>query len=145
MSDPEMLKELARWVRYSEEDLRVAELLLDHGEVPRAACFNAQQCAEKSLKASLIFLQIPYPKTHNLDRLRDLLPQGWTVKDDFPDLARLSGWAVEPRYPDDLIEATGEDAAHAVRQAREIFETTVSELERRGYRPEGSESPEEDR
>ncbi len=46
MSDPEMLKELERWVRYAEDDLKVAELILDSDQVPRAACFNAQQCAE---------------------------------------------------------------------------------------------------
>jgi HEPN domain-containing protein len=143
MSDPEQLRELARWLRYAEDDLRIAELILAHGEVPRAACFNAQQCAEKSLKASLIFLQIPYPKTHNLDRLHDLLPEGWAVKGKFPDLARLSGWAVEPRYPGDFIEATGEDAATAIDQAKEIFETTVNELERRGYRSDISGSEED--
>ena len=77
MSDPEVLKELVRWVRYAEDDLKVAELILDNDQVPRAACFNAQQRAEKSIKASLVFLQVPFPKTHDLNRLRDLLPEGW--------------------------------------------------------------------
>ncbi len=62
MSDPELLREVARWVRYARDDLKVAELILEHGQVPRAACFNAQQCAEKAMKASLIFLQIPFRK-----------------------------------------------------------------------------------
>ncbi len=62
MSDPELPKEVARWVRYAKEDLKVAGLILEHGQVPRAACFNAQQCAEKSVKATLVFLQIPFPK-----------------------------------------------------------------------------------
>ena len=106
MSDPELLKELARWVRYAGDDLKVAELILNHDQVPRAACFNAQQCAEKSIKSCLVFLQVPFPKTHDLNRLRDLLPEGWDVKEDFPDLAELSKWAAEPRYPGDVIEAT---------------------------------------
>jgi HEPN domain-containing protein len=143
MSDPELLKELARWVRYAGDDLKVAELILNHDQVPRAACFNAQQCAEKSIKASLVFLQIPFPKMHDLNRLRDLLPEGWDVKEDFPNLAGLSVWAVEPRYPGDLIEATREDAASAVTQARQIYETTLDELKRRGYQPEALGGTEE--
>lgn len=136
MSDPELLKERARWVRYAGDDLKIAELILEHDQVPRAACFNAQQCAEKSIKASLVFLQIPFPKTHDLNRLRDLLPEGWDVKEDFPDLAELSKWAVEPRYPSDVIEATREDATSAVDQARNVYETTLEDLKRHGYEPE---------
>ena len=136
MRDPELLKELARWVRYAEDDLKIAELILEHDQVPRAACFNAQQCAEKSIKAALVSLQIPFPKTHDLNRLRDLLPGGWDVKKDFPDLAELSKWSVEPRYPGEVIEATHEDATSAVDQARNIYETTLEDLETHGYEPE---------
>jgi HEPN domain-containing protein len=143
MSDPELLREVARWIRYSEDDLIVAELIQDHDQVPRAACFNAQQCAEKSLKASLVFLQIAFPKTHDLNRLRDLLPEGWTVKEDFPDLAELSTWAVEPRYPGDIIEATRQDADTAVEQARDIHATTLEDLNRHGYTPDDEEPQDE--
>ncbi len=143
MSDAEVLEELERWVRYAEDDLKVAELILDHDQVPRAACFNAQQCAEKSIKATLVFLQVPFPKTHDLNRLRDLLPEGWDVKERFPDLRQLSLWAVEPRYPGDLVEATREDAVSAVDQAKEIFETTVNDLKLHGYPPDDSETTED--
>ncbi len=136
MSDPELLKELARWVRYAGDDLKIAELILEHDQVPRAACFNAQQCAEKSIKASLVFLQIPFPRTHDLNRLCDLLPEGWDVKVDFPDLAELSKWAVEPRYPGDLMEATEADARDAVKQAGNVYETTLEDLKHHGYEPE---------
>ena len=139
MSDPELLRELARWVRYARDDLKIAELILDHDQVPRAACFNAQQCAEKSIKAALVFLQIPFPKTHDLNRLRDLLPEGWTVK-EMPHLGGLSAWAVEPRYPGDVIEATRQDAEQAVKLAGDIHETTLEDLERHGYEPENSRS-----
>lgn len=135
MSDPELLRELARWVRYARDDLKIAELILDHDQVPRAACFNAQQCAEKSIKATLVFLQIPFPKTHELNQLRDLLPEGWAVKEK-ADLEELSAWAVEPRYPGDMIEATVQDAEAAVEQARGIYETTFEDLKRHGYDPE---------
>ena len=133
MNDPEVQKVLHRWLRYAEDDLRTAELLLEHDGVPRNACFQAQQAAEKAIKAIFVFLQEDFPFTHNLDRLRDLLPEGWDVKEGFPDLAGLSKWAAEPRYPGDVIEATRQDAETAVEQARGILETTLEDLKRRGY------------
>lgn len=145
MSDPEVLKVLGRWLQYSEDDLQAAQILLEQGGVPRAACFHAQQAAEKSLKATFVFLQVDFPLTHDLDRLRDLLPEGWAAKVDFPDLAGLSKWAVEPRYPGEVIEATYEDAASAIDHARGIFGTTLKDLEAHGYdRSVVHEEPEEE-
>lgn len=133
MSDPELLKEVARWVRYAKDDLKVARLILEHGQVPRAACFNAQQCAEKSVKASLVFLQIPFPKTHDIRLLCELLPKGWTLGEDPARFSGLSDWAVEPRYPSDVREATREEAEAIVEQAREVYETMLEDLKRHGY------------
>lgn len=136
MSDPEVLKVLRRWLRYAEDDLRAAEVLLEQSSVPRVSCFHAQQSAEKSIKAIFVFLQVDFPFTHDLNRPRDLLPEGWAIKKDFPDLVELSAWAVEPRYPGDVIEATRQDAEAAVEQARSVHGTTLEDLKRHGYDPE---------
>ncbi len=98
--------EVPRWLRYAREDLETAELILEHGQVPRSACFNAQQCAEKGLKAALICFQTPFSKTHELLTLRRLLPDGFEIGASDEALVRLSRWAVDSRYPGDLIEAT---------------------------------------
>lgn len=90
MSDPEHLREVGRWLRYAQDDLKVAELILEHGQVPRAACFNAQQCAEKSIKAALVFLQLNFPKSHNLRQLCEMLPEGWRFGDDPTTLSGLT-------------------------------------------------------
>ncbi len=135
MSDPEVSKVLRRWLRYAEDDLQVAEILLKQSTVPRSSCFHAQQAAEKAIKAIFVFLQVDFPFTHDLNQLRDLLPEGWAVK-GFPDLGKLSGWAVEPRYPRDVIEVTRQDAERAVEQARAIYLTTLEDLKRHGYEPE---------
>lgn len=133
MSDRELLKEVAHWVRYAKDDLKVAGLILEHGQVLRAACFNAQQCAEKSVKAALVFLQIPFPKTHNVQLLCELLPEGWTLGEDPACFSGLSDWAVEPRYPSDVREATREEAEATVEQAREAYEMTLEDLKSHGY------------
>jgi HEPN domain-containing protein len=69
MTDPDVLAEVGRWLRYARDDLRAAELLAGQGDVPRAACFHAQQAAEKAIKGSLIFLQTGFRKTHDLELL----------------------------------------------------------------------------
>jgi len=83
--------EAKRWMNYSETDLHAAHALLDSGEFfPRQICFLAQQCGEKAIKAVLVFEEVHFPKNHDLDRLRDLVPEGWKVKEQFPDLAELT-------------------------------------------------------
>ncbi len=136
MSEPERLREVGRWLRFAEGDLRGAEILLERRDIlPHLACFHAQQAAEKAIKGSLIFLQTDFPKTHNLRLLCELLPDGWTLAEDPARFSALSFWAVEPRYPGDLPEATEEDAKDAVEEAREACETTLEDLERHGYTP----------
>ena len=61
--------ESKRWMAYAKSDLDAARTLLISGEFfPRQICFMAQQAGEKALKAILVFLEIPFPHTH--DHLR---------------------------------------------------------------------------
>ncbi len=136
MSDPEHLQEVGRWLQYARDDLQIAELILEHRQVPRAACFNAQQCAEKSIKATLVFLQLDFPKSHNLRQLCELLPEGWHFGDDTTMLSGLSVWAVELRYPGDFPQASAAEAADAVHLARNAYETTLEDLKSHGHEPE---------
>ena len=62
------------------------------------------------------------------------------------DPGRLSGltvWAVEPRYPGDLPEATADDARSTVELAREVFEITLRDLKDHGYDQKEREEPAE--
>ncbi len=114
MSDHELFVEVSRWLRYAREDLDIAVSIIENEQALRAACFHAQQCAEKAIKASLVFLQIKFPKTHNLSQLCELLPSDWILAEDPDRFSDLSDWAVEPRYPGDMPEATEDDAREAV-------------------------------
>jgi len=131
MSDPELSAEASRWLRYAREEL--AEMIIEHEQTLRAACFHAQQCAEKAIKACLIFLGIRFRKVHDLELLSQELPDDWALSKDPERLSWLTVWAVEPRYPDDLPEASEDDANTAVDQAREILETTLKDLENHGF------------
>ena len=134
MQTTDRLTDTARWLRYAEEDLTTAETLLRQPHVPpRQACWFAQQAAEKALKAALIFLQIDFRRTHDLNVLRDLLPENWQLKTALPNLKDLNRWAVQARYPDAVQEATETDASTAVEQARVVWTSVSTELTQHGF------------
>lgn len=124
--------ESQRWLGFARSDLEAAETLLaspDH--YPRQVCFLAQQAIEKALKAALILEQIVFPFSHDLDRLRNLLPTGWQVKDAYPDLAEMTIWAVEARYPADMPEVLPADAEHALATANHFLDLIDNDFQNR--------------
>jgi HEPN domain-containing protein len=116
MSAPEQAAEAQRWLRYAREDLAAVERwLADPRGLPRHICWLAQQAAEKALKAALVLEGVDFPWRHDLDALCNLLPAGWAVRVEQPDLAELTEWAVEARYPGDWPEAMLEETSlHSV-------------------------------
>lgn len=92
----------AEWVEKGEGDYATAKRELRARKAPNydAACFHAQQCAEKYLKAILQEANIPFGKTHNLIGLLDLLlPLDSTWEILRTDLQTLTAFAVYVRYP----------------------------------------------
>jgi HEPN domain-containing protein len=90
------------WLNKAEGDFATAQRELRARKTPNydAACFHAQQCIEKYLKARLQEAVIPFGKTHNLVVLLDLLlPLEPTWKILRPKVQVLSLFAVEIRYP----------------------------------------------
>lgn len=131
MPDDLIMQETARWLRFAKEDLDAA-IMLQSG-TPRHSCLLAQQSAEKAIKSIFVFLDMRISKSHDLDMLKNLLPDEWEVKTRFDDLSELSFWAVESRYPGDMPEATGEDADAAVRLAKEILISVENSLRENGF------------
>lgn len=134
MQTADRLTDTARWLRYAEEDLTTAETFLEHPHVPpRQVCWHAHQAAEKALKAALIFLQIDFRRTHDLNVLRDLLPERWHLKTAQPNLGSLNRWAVQARYPEEGQEATETDASAAVEHARAVWTSVSIQLTQQGF------------
>ena len=134
MNDPDpTVGDALRWLRYSTEDLDVAQVLLTrHPSASRHVCWLSQQAAEKALKAALVLEGVEFPFTHDLDALRNRLPEGWHVRTTHADLAELTQWAVETRYPGDWPEATESDALRAEVEAKAVHDSVAGEFTRRG-------------
>jgi HEPN domain-containing protein len=84
------------------------------------ACFHAQQCAEKYLKARLCEAGIDFAKVHDLVALLNqaiAVEPGW--QRFLEDLAYLSDFAVAFRYPGESADkATASDARQRCKRFR---------------------------
>ena len=129
MNEADRKAEAQRWLRYAEEDLAGAKTLAgDEAAVPRQSCWLAQQSAEKAIKSLLIFLGIDFPRSHDLDLLRNLVPPQRPLKTEPADLAELSEWAVEARYPGEWPDPTPQDAAQALATAGQVLRLVRDDL-----------------
>lgn len=136
MSALERSRDAQRWLRFAREDLEGAESLISReGYMPRHVCWLSQQAAEKALKGALVSLSTEFPFRHDLDVLRNLLPEGWQTRSAHADLAELTQWAVESRYPGDWPDPTIEEAERSVRQARGVYDTVLADLQQHGMLP----------
>ena len=109
------------WVEKADADFATAGRELRARRQPNydAACFHAQQCVEKYLKARLVEAKIRFTKTHDLERLLDLILPREPMWETFrPLLIDLSSFAVAFRYPGET--ATRELAKTAVKNCTAI-------------------------
>jgi HEPN domain-containing protein len=128
--------EVRNWMRFAREELRAAEAAARDPEfVPRLARYLAEQAAEKALKAVLVYLDIDPPWIHDLDRLRTLIPDpaAWSITEASLDLAPLTVWATEARYPGEGPEADEADVAVATATARKVVDSVLVDLQRHGF------------
>lgn len=109
------------WIEKAEDDWDLAQRAYRARKrtLYDAACFNAQQCVEKYLKAKLNEASLPFDKTHDLLKL---LNQAATVEPSWaalqPEAIFLTDFAVLYRYPG--RRATKAQAQQAIKDCREV-------------------------
>ncbi len=100
-------------------------------------CFDAQQAAEKALKALCIERGIEFPYVHDLARLTTLLQdEGQPVPDEVTEAGRLTRYAVFTRYPGLDDPVTEEDHNRAVSIAERVVEWVEDRLDAGGGTPD---------
>ncbi len=117
-SDRDILNKVRQWLRYGDEDLLLARhgLTLKSSAPYRLISYHAQQCAEKHLKAYLVFRSIDFPFTHNLGRLIELAQEDRSWPDALLEAETLTPYAITARYPveDEPVSAEEADCAIAI-------------------------------
>ena len=117
------------WVEKAEAD-HAAAILMRRSRKKHSrdiVCFHLQQCVEKYLKARLEEAGVAFPKTHDLEKLLDLVlpaePMWVSLR---PAMASMTAYAVEVRYPGRTV--TPAEANALLRDANHIRERIRSAL-----------------
>lgn len=122
IEQPDFALDVKPWAERAEHDLLAAEhgmKIADQG-LTDIICFHCQQCAEKYLKALLILLQVPFPKTHDLRMLMDLIPDDVPLHLERTEVIPLNRYTIEGRYPGEWDPITIEEAGEAIRMASKV-------------------------
>lgn len=124
MKQPNQVKSriLAEWLHKARADMELAEHLLSEGiHFPGAIAFHCQQAAEKYIKAFLVWYEVDFPKTHDLEELLDLAEtSNRDLAASLRDVIVLTSYGAELRYPGDRPDATPDEACEAVELARQV-------------------------
>ncbi len=118
------------WVEKAEDDLLAAGLLITDNELYAPCAFHCQQCAEKILKAYILFSKKQLLDGHNLSWL---CRQAQTVDPSFEqwldECVALNHYYIESRYPSDFSPApTQAEIASALRMATELFNYVCDQM-----------------
>jgi HEPN domain-containing protein len=113
------------WIEKAEEDwvMMLRGYRARKSPAYNAACFHAQQCAEKYLKGRLEEAGIAFAKTHDLPQLltqAQVVEPTWSILQ--PELDYLNNFSVIYRYPGrSASKAEAKDAVSACRKVRRVI------------------------
>jgi HEPN domain-containing protein len=129
-TDREIIQKVQQWIVYGDEDLQLAKhgLTLASNAPYRLIAYHAQQCAEKHLKAYLIYYLIDFPYTHNIAQLLELCPDKQEWGKSLEDAEELTPFAITARYPGEDEPVTESEAKRAIEIAEDVRITVRSAL-----------------
>jgi HEPN domain-containing protein len=116
------------WLRRAKSNL-VRASQVAAGICLEDLCFDAQQAAEKSIKAVFIRRGLRFPYVHDLERLLQLLNQGGTRVPKYVWKAKdLTAFAIEARYPGPSPPVTQRQYRRALRIADGVVKWAEREI-----------------
>ncbi len=117
------------WLFRANEDISVldslASIKLEY--YTSTICFHSQQAVEKFLKSFLIFHDLYFPRTHDLDY--SLLECQKIDKETFKiNLKSLSDYGVSVRYPDDFFIPGVDETKEYIELAKKIKQVVEDKI-----------------
>jgi HEPN domain-containing protein len=120
MGNEELEKEWLRRARSNLERARAGKI--SKYVLYEDLCFDAQQCAEKSIKALLIFFHEEFPWTHSIEELLGIVSNAGTeIPEEIRKAVILTRYAVHTRYPGLAPAAERYDYKEATELAENVF------------------------
>ncbi len=133
--EEQILRKVKQWLIYGDDDLRLASCAMSmesEGCPYRLIAYHAQQCAEKHLKAYLVYRGVDFPYTHNISRLLELCGEqaAWAAR--LRDAEELTPYAITTRYPGEDEEVSKAEATRAIKIAQEVRKQVRAAFEQLG-------------
>lgn len=124
------LDEIREWLQKAKNDLLSAQILMKHEPpVLDTASFHCQQAVEKVLKAFLVWKGVSFEKVHSLTYFLDLCE---TQEPRFGSMREraeaLAPYAVEIRYPGEVMEVSRSEAEEALSTAEALWNFVINLL-----------------
>jgi HEPN domain-containing protein len=120
MRNEEIIKD---WLRRARSNLERAKA----GKISKHILyedlsFDAQQCAEKAIKALLVYLDKEFSWTHSIEELLGIASDaGIKIPEEIKKAIILTRYAVHTRYPGLAPQVDKEDYKEAVELAERVF------------------------
>ncbi len=138
-----LIPEVREWMRFAWDDLFTARgHLTGHQDAPWIVAYHAQQCAEKTLKAYLIFCGVQFPFTHSIAALRELVSEHAAWSEELSEADALTEFATSARYPGVRNPVTKERAKSSVECAIRVYERVRRALVEEGVAIDQTIQPE---
>ena len=112
------------WIKYSERDRDIASHLMEnyHPLPANIICWLCQQSVEKAYKAILAYYDEKIPKIHDIRLLQKLTSEHEPVVNiDVKIADKLTEFATESRYPDNVFDFTREDVDFGLKYAAQVL------------------------
>jgi HEPN domain-containing protein len=124
------------WFVKAANDLKIARREMQAEDAASdAVCFHFQQAAEEVLKAWLVWHDVQYKPTHNIEVLLAACGQ---LDPEFRRLRHveaLTPYAVEIRYADDFYMPTADEMREAAGLAHAAWDLVVARFKKLGVIP----------
>lgn len=119
---PDPSKIIAReWLNRAKSNLAIARQPKTNDIYWEDLCFEAQQAAEKALKAVLLAKGIRFRFVHDVSELLTTLERNdITLTDEVRNAAILTDYSVSARYPGPFEPITGEEFLESLRIAEAV-------------------------
>jgi len=132
----EIFHKVRQWIDLADEDLRLAKnemtMRRKYRRPYRLIAYHSQQCAEKYLKAYLVFFSVDFPYTHNISILLELCSEHADWPSRLKDAEELTYYVITTRYPGEGEQVSAQEAQRAVKIADQVQKQVRDALEKLG-------------
>jgi len=111
------------WLRRARSSYALACVSKPDDTCWEELCFQAQQAAEKAIKAIMLHYDIRFPYVHDLGALLDAFEKsGHDVSAKVKECVDLTPYAFQTRYPGEYEPVTEPDYRRALSQAQAVLD-----------------------